>query len=237
MPNKENFFKRAEWLAGPSNNTRLVLLLRSTGATIEISKRNFFLPEGLNFTEKITATMLKQAGEYDREKRILEASSVCQILLKSTDSYQSFTQMAEEHLATYSSLQEAVDYLGENDGLSFYGLKNIFTDCAGQQWVRINLSSGTQGELQKQRPMDMEAQKELDNMSAVLCRVRIIPATGNLTVVEQIWLDDFNRIIGGRPAWALQDRGWPAPYMKQACESFLRAWFSAKYTIDPVFSK
>jgi len=226
MPNREYFLKRAEWLTGSRNNTRVVLLLRATDATIEISKRNFFLPTGLNFTEKIAAAMLKQAEEYDRENRILEASSVYQALLNSTSSYQFFTRTAEEHLAAYSRLQSVMDYLGADGGFVFFGFRKISTECTGQQWVRIDLSAVAQEELQKQRPLDMGAQKELGNISAVLCRVRIIPATGKLSVVEQIWLDDSNRIIGGKPAWAPQNMGWPVPYIKQVCETFLKAWFS-----------
>ena len=229
MASRDDFLKHAEWIAGPNSNTRIVLLLRSTGASLEISKRDFALPEGLSITAKIAETMIKQAEEYDRKNRIVEASSVYQTLLNSTDSYQSFTQTAMERLATYSSLNGAVEYLGEDDGFAFYGFKNIFTDCSGQQWVRINLSATVQGELRKQRPIEMESQNELGNMSAVMCRVRIIAATGELSVVEQIWLNSFNGIIGVRSARAPQDVGWPGPYIKQVCETFLRAWFSVEH--------
>ena len=59
MASRDDYLKRDEWLAGPNSNTRIVLLLRPTGASVVISKRDSALPAGLSFTAKIAQTMLK----------------------------------------------------------------------------------------------------------------------------------------------------------------------------------
>ena len=228
-----DFGNRSEWLVG--QNTRVVLVSRRLGSSVEISRRDFVTPEGPRLEDSIAAARLRQACEYERNNRTVEASSIYQELLNGTNSYRFFTPAAQERLAAYSQLDDATAYLGENQGLAFYGLNNVFADHSGQLWVRINLAAAARQELQKQQPDNVQPQDRdrLSNISAVLCRVRLIPAAGKYSVVEQVWLDGSGRIIGGRPAWAPQDIGWPAPFVKQACEAFLAGWFSVGNTTGP----
>jgi len=221
-----DFIQRSEWLVG--GKTKLVLTWKGSGATIEISKRDFIMPESPSVEDIIAAAQWKRAQEYEQQNRILEASSLYQELLNGTGSYRDFTSQAQERLAKYSQLNEATVYLSEHRDLVFYGLKNIFSDSVGQQWVRINLGSEARQELQQQRTGIV--QDKLSNIGAVLCRVKVIPVGGKYSVVEQIWLDDANQIIGGRPAWTIQDSCWPVPYIKQSCEEFLEAWFTVGST-------
>jgi len=230
-----DFIQRSEWFVG--EKTKLVLTWKASGATIEISKRNFMMPESPSLEDIIGADQWKRAQEYEQQKRILEASSLYQELLNGTGSYCDFTPEGQERLAKYSMLNEATVYLSEHRDLVFYGLKNIFTDSAGQQWVRINLGPEARKELQQQRTDVVEEDDKLSNIGAVLCRVKVIPASGKCLVVEQVWLDDSNRIIGDRPAWTPQDSGWPVPYIKQACEDFLEAWFTAGNTAVQVIKE
>lgn len=222
MVSRKGVLKDTQWFVGP--NTKVTLELGAMDASIEISKRTFPLVRAETIREKIALSMLKQAEGYSRENQILEASSVYQTLLNSTDSYQFFTQTAQEHLVLYSGLHAAVEYLGAEQGFAFYGLKNSLLDGSGQQWLRIDLDDVAREELKRQGPGDM--QNELAMISMVLCRVRTIPTVGEFIVVEQIWVDDSNRIIGGRPAWASQNTGWPVSYINQTCEIFLRKWFN-----------
>jgi len=222
------FIQRIEWRVG--EDTRVALTCRVSGATIEISKRDFIVPEGHNLEDTLAVAQLKQAHEYERQNRVLEASSLYQELLNGTGSYHFFTPEAQERLAAYSQLEEAAVYLGGDKDMAFYGLNNIFTSSGGQRWLRINLGPEAMAELQKQRLSVIEAQDRLPNVSAVLCRVKALPAARKYSVVEQMWLDDSNQIIGSRPAWAPQDSGWPVPYIKQVCEDFLYNWFSAGRT-------
>jgi len=235
MASRGNSFREAEWLVG--KNTRVVLLLSTAGASIEISKRDFARPKGADFTEQFAVAMLKQAEEYSKENRIVEASSLYQNLLNGTDAYQFFTQMAQEHLVLYSGRHAAVEYLGEDGGFAFYGFRNSFSDYSGQQWVRVDLDAAAQEKMQKQRPMDSNLQNELTNISMILCRVRNHPISGQFSVVEQIWVNDTNRIIGGSPAWASQNTSWPVPYINQVCEIFLRKWLSIEHTAGPIHCK
>lgn len=228
---KMDFIQRLEWLVG--ENTKLVLTWKVSGATIEVSKRDLIVPESPSFEKLIAAAQWKQAQEYEQQNRILEASSLYQELLNGTGSYYVFIRSAQEKLAKYSRLDETVVYIGEHRGLAFYGLKNIFTDNARQQWVRINLDPEARVELQQQR-MGVGEQDKLSNIATILCRVKVSPVGGKYLVVEQVWLDDSNRIIGGRPAWTTQNCGWPAPYIKQICEDFLEAWLTAGSTVIQV---
>jgi hypothetical protein len=59
-----------------------------------------------------------------------------------------------------------------------------------------------------------------------------VPAAARYTVVEQVWLDSANRIIGGSPAGTPQDV-WPTPYIRQACEDFLAGWFTVGGRSEP----
>ena len=222
MVSRKGVLKDNQWFVGP--NTRVTLELGVMDASIEISKRTFPLVRGETMREKIALAMLKQAERYSREGQILKASSVYQTLLNSTDSYQFFTQTAQEHLVLYSGLHAAVEYLGAEQGFAFYGFQNSLLDGGGQQWLRIDLDDAAREELKRQGPSDV--QNELAMISMVLCRVRTDPTIGEIIIVEQIWVDDSNRIIGGRSAWASQNTGWPVSYINQTCEIFLRKWFN-----------
>lgn len=179
---------------------------------------------GDNFGQLLAAAMLEQGEEYSKNLQIVEASSVYQILLNSTDSYQFFTQTAQEYLAAYSSMEEAVEYLTEDKDFTYYGFKNISPDYSGQLWMRMELSPAVQAELQQ---MDKGQLKESADINAVLCRVRVIPGSGTYAVVEQIWLNDSNKIIGGSHPWQKQEASSFAPYIKQAGETFLKNWFTS----------
>lgn len=223
-----DFISRSEWLVG--RNTRVVLTSRRSDASIEIDRRDVSVPEGRSFEDTLAADQLQQVQEYERQSRILEASSVYQELLNGTASYRFFIPTAQERLAGYSGRKETVEFLGQDRGFAFSRLKNLFSGIHGQQWVRIDLSPEAREALQKQRPSDIEPQDKLSNISAGLCRVKVIPTAGKYLVLEQVWLDSSNRIIGGRPAWAPQDAVWPVPYIRQACEGFLQAWFTVEST-------
>lgn len=219
-----DFIGRSEWLVG--RNTRVVLTSRWSDASIEIDRRDLFVPEGRSFVDMLVTAQLKQAQEYEGRNLILQASSVYQELLSGTGFYRSYIPVAQERLAVYSIRKEAVELLGRDRGFTFRRLINLFSDIYGQVWVRIDLSHEAREALQKQRPSAIEPQDKLSNISAVLCRVKAISADGQYLVVEQVWLDNSNQIIGGRPAWTPQDAVWPAPYIKQACEGFLEDWFT-----------
>lgn len=81
--------------------------------------------------------MKKGAREYEEGGQMLEASSICQELLNSTQSYESFTLTVQERLAAYSQHKDAVEYLGKKDGVTFSLLKNIFPITVATVWVRM----------------------------------------------------------------------------------------------------
>ncbi|MBP2628096.1 MAG: hypothetical protein H6Q68_2807 [Firmicutes bacterium] len=225
---KVDFGDYSEWRVG--QNTRLVLVSHGTDAYIEISKRNFFLSEGRDFTQEFAMVVQKQAEMYKRQNRILQASSACQELLNSTRSYHFFTQTASEELVRYSRLPEAVDYLGEDGGVAVCRLKNTLADSDKRLWVRIDLDAVAQEALQQQRPAAVELTDKLIDIRAVLCRVKLAPDAGKYIVMEQIWLDGLNQIIGGRRLWAPQAVGWPVIYIKSACETFMEGWLTVGST-------
>lgn len=216
-----DFSDRSEWHAG--DNTRVVLATKGTATFLEIGKEDFTQLVGRNFEQMLAEALLKQAQDYDSRDMILEAVSIYQTILNNTESYSSSTNTAQEYLAAYSQRKEVLDYMSKDRDMRFYRLINIFAYSPAQQWIRIELGPGAQTELQSQRP---SAAAGLTNIGAVLCRVRIDPVAGKYMVAEQFWLDETNQIIGCRPAWAPQDTGWPVPYIRQACEDFLTAWFS-----------
>jgi|GEM_PF-1770705 len=218
-----DFEERSEWR---TENTRVVLTTKGKTASLEISKRDCAVETGSNFSQMLAEALLKQAQEYDQRNLIPEASSIYQTLLNDPEFYNYFTDIAEKQLAVYSQREEAVDYLTEYQGMRFFRLKNMVADSIEQPWIRIDLGTEAQAELQNQRPDDIAVTDGLTNLSAVLCRMKVNDAAGKFEVVEQIWLDEENRIIGGRPAWAPQDSGWPVLYIRQACETFMTAWFS-----------
>lgn len=219
-----DFAERSEWLVGI--NTKVVLTSWLAVATLEIGRRDSLSLEGRKFEERLAAAQLKQAQEYERQNRIPEASSIYQELLSGADSAHLFTATAQERLAVYSGRNDAVEFLGKYRGYAFSRLLNIFPGAANQHWLRIDLENEARMELQKHRPADIGPEDGLADIAAVLCRVRVVPAAGRYAVVEQVWLDSANRIIGGRPAWAPQDAVWPAPFIRQACEDFLEGWFT-----------
>jgi hypothetical protein len=221
-----DFTERSEWRVG--RDTTVVLASWLSGACVEISKRDSAGPAGRVFADRLVTALVKRAQECERQNRIIEASSIYQELLNSTDAYQFFTTAALESLAKYSRLAEAADYLAEEWDMAFYGLKTIYAASSGHRWIRVDLGPAAQQELQRQRPEDIDLREELAAIGAVLCRIKAVPVSGKYIVTEQVWLDNSNNIIGGRPAWAPQGSGWPAPYIKQACENFLEAWFSYK---------
>lgn len=221
-----DFSERSEWLVG--KNTRVVVLSMVLGAYIEISKQDADLPDGREYEKMLATYQLKQAKKYERQKRFVEAAGIYQGLLNSTVAYRFFTREAQERLAVYSRSDEAAVYLTKDNGSVFYGLKNNFSDNSGQLWIRIDLGPEARMELQKHRPGNIRPQERLKNINAVLCRVKPVPVASRYKVIEQIWLDSSDQIIGGRPAWAQQDSVWPAPYITNACEKFLQAWFNVE---------
>lgn len=219
------FDQRSEWTVG--RNTKVVLTSRLTSATVEIGRQDIFSPEGRSFEETLAAAQLKKALEFERLSKFVEASSVYQELLNGTDSYRFYTPAAQAKLAAYSKRDDAAEFLGKDGDLTFRGLVNVFAGASGQLWVRLELGEEARAELQRQRPGDAKPQDGEMDISAALCRVKADHAAGKYIVVEQVWLDGSNRIIGGRPAWRPQDAVWPAPYISQACEGFLKAWLTA----------
>ncbi len=213
----------SEWLVGI--NTRVVLTSRLSGATLEISRRDSLSLEGRKFDERTAEAQMKQAQEYERQNRIVEASSIYQELLNGTDSAHLYSETAVEHLAKYSGLSEAVEFLAKYRGYAFSRLRNVLSGT-DQLWLRIELDRDVRAQLQQQRPTTIYPDDRLADISAVLCRVRVEPATGKYVVIEQVWLDSANKIVGGQHAWPPQDAVWPAPYIKKACEDFLEAWFT-----------
>lgn len=220
-----DFDQRFEWLVG--RNTRVVLTSRLMSATVEIGRRDMFSPEGRNFEETLAAAQLEKALEYERQNKFVEASSLYQELLNGSDSHLFYTSDAQARLAAYSKRDDATEYLGKERDMTFRGLVNVLAGPSGQLWVRIELGREARAELQGQRPGDSKPQDGEKDFFAALCRVRADYAEGKYVVIEQLWLDGSNRIVGGRPAWTPQDAVWPAPYISQACEGFLKAWFTA----------
>lgn len=223
-----DFDSRSEWQVG--QNTKVVLTSRLSGATLEIGRRDIFATEGRGFEEVLSKAQLKKAAEYERQNRILEASSLYQNLLNSTDSSPYFTQIAQERLVAYSVINDAVEFIGKDRGFTFRSLRNILSGTPPQHWLRIDLDQEAQEALLKQRVDEIKPQDGLVNIIAVLCRIKADKTEGKYRVVEQVWLDKNNRIVGGSPAWASQDVVWPAPYIKKVCEEFLKAWFSFETT-------
>ena len=224
MPSKVTFEERREWRVG--QNTKVVLVSRWSGTFVELSQQNPTLQLEDNFEDLFIAALLKGAREYEEGGQMLEASSICQELLNSTQSYESFTLTVQERLAAYSQHKDAVEYLGEKDGVTFSLVKNIFPDYSRQHWVRMDLDFAAQEEMKRHQPRDDDQQDNLPELSSVLCRVQADSVKGKYVVIEQIWLDNFNQIIGGRPAWMPQENSWFASYHKQICEEFLVQWFS-----------
>lgn len=224
LKSQADFGEEAVWWKG--KNTQVVLASDGEETYLEISKRGYFLPADGSLNSMLDTAVLKQAEKLDRRNQVLEASSTYQALLNSTEAYADFTAAAQQHLVEYSLEEDAVDFLSEVQGVSFYRLENIYNDNQGQHWLRMELNAWARAVLQSKRPADADENDGLTDISAVLCRVRIEPAAGKCVVVEQIWLDGENQIVGSRPAWAPQDTGWPASQITQACEEFLTAWFA-----------
>ncbi len=215
---------RSEWFVGI--NTKVVLTSRLAGATLEIGRRDSLSLEGRKLEERAAEAQLKQAREYERQNRIAEASSLCQELLNGANISPADTAAVAALLAACSGRNEAVEFLGKNGGYAFSRLLNLFSGAAEQYWLRIDLDQDARAELRKHRPAATGPEDRLTDITAALCRVRFVPAAGKFAVIEQIWLDAADRIIGARPAGAPQDAAWPAPYIKLACEDFLEAWFT-----------
>lgn len=128
---------------------------------------------------------------------------------------------------------EDMEYLSEDKDMRFYRLKNIYAGSADQQWIRIELGNRAQAELQSLRPADIVDTDRLAKITTVLCRVKIDPIAGKYAVTEQLWLDEEDQVIGDSSAW--EPQGWPEPYIREACESFLSAWFSFDTGQQPVY--
>lgn len=227
---KGDFVERSAWLTG--FNTKVVLTSWTTEATLEIGRRDALQLEGREFEETLAAAQLKQAQEYERQNRIVEASSIYQELLNGADSPHFYNETALERLTAYSGRKDAVEYLGKYRGCAFSRLRNVISG-ADQHWLRIELDHDARAQLQKQRPVTLGPEDRLADIAAVLCRVRVVSTLGKYAIIEQVWLDPDNRIVGGSPAWAPQDAAWPATYIRQACEDFLAAWF----TVGGIFNR
>lgn len=221
---KVTFGEEVRWQTG--KNTQIILKSSLQNTYLEISQGDFFLPGEDSFNTLLDTALLKRAEDFDVGNLAAEASSVYQILLNGSDGYSPFTPTAQEHLAAYSRQPAAAEYLSEDKDMRFFRLKNLFAHDGEPQWIRIELGADAQAELQSIRPPEADPAGGLTKISAVLCRVGIDGREGKYVVLEQIWLDGGNRIIGGRPAWAPQDTGWPVSYIREACGQFLTAWFS-----------
>lgn len=229
-----DFAERSEWLVG--KDTKVVLTSWISVATLEIGRRDSLSLDGRRFEERLATAQLKQAQEYERQNRIPEASSIYQELLNGADSSHLYTATALERLTAFSGRNDAVEYLTKYRGYAFSRLRNVYRGPE-QLWLRIDLDHDARAQLQQQRPSTLSPEDRLADISAVLCRVRAVPAAGKYTVIEQVWLDSGNRIIGGRPAWAQQDAVWPAPYINQACKDFLEAWLTIGGTAGPALKR
>ncbi|HEX2928059.1 MAG TPA: hypothetical protein VHP38_17680 [Ruminiclostridium sp.] len=217
-----DFGERSEWRTG--KGTRLVLTAKGSTAVLEISKQDFTQLAGRSFEQMFAEALLKRAEEYDRQNLVGEAASIYQIILNEAGEDNSVTEAADKQLAVYSKRKEAVEYLSEDKDMRFYRLINIYAGSTDQQWIRIDLGDRAQAELQSLRPADIVDTDRLAKITTVLCRVKIDPIAGKYAVAEQLWLDEENQIIGDSSAWAPQ--GWPVPYIREACEAFITAWFS-----------
>lgn len=233
MAGKPIFEERCEWFVGKT--TKLALVSRFGGASLELSKRGFYLPSDSNWEERLNDALLKQASAYEQCQKIPDAVSIYQELLNSTTSYDyHFTTIAQEHLAMYSQHKEVATYLGNNDGMSFSLLNNDFSEVNGQQWLRIDFDDTALHALYRQNPQEVNPLNRLAELSSVLCRVQMDSDNKKYLVVEQTWLNHSNEIIGVRPAWTQQASGWPAPFIKEACEMFLHKWFAVNNPAEPI---
>lgn len=218
-----DYMERSEWHIG--KETKLVLTKRTTSAVIEITSRSSSVPGERELEGALAAVQIKQAQEFERQNRLLEASTVYQDVLNQTGTDNQYTLMAKERLAALSCLDKITEYLSGDAGIVFRGLKNQFPVSTKQFWLRIDFEPSMQAELQKKMADEMGQAEGVPAISAVLCRLK--PVKGQtFKLMEQVWLDDSNKIIGTRDAGMHQGSGWPASYIRKASEQFMQDWFS-----------
>lgn len=224
-PASVDFLERAEWFVG--FDTKVVLSAGFTTATLEIGKRNAISLEGVKLEEIIALAQFRQAQEYERQEKFPAAVGLYQEILWAADCPHPFATVAQERLVTLSQRQEVLEVLGQYRGYAFSRLVNGLTDETDQLWLRIDLAPEAQRELQQERPDDFRAETGLGNITAVLCHVRFGNDADRVRIVEQLWLDSANRIVGTRPGAASQNGHWPAPHIQQVCKDFLARWFTS----------
>jgi len=131
-----------------------------------------------------------------------------------------------QQLADSSLRGEAREYLAEENGIKFYGIKSQYVGDR-QLWLRVELGPAAKEELLAKMPAGDGTKEKLGGISASLCRIDPDFASGHYTVIEQVWLNGFNAVIG---RWQAPSPGddWPADFLSQSCETFLRKWMSQK---------
>ena len=219
-----DFIDRAEWRI--SRETRLVLTLRLSGACLEMERRAAAVPGGRQLEDMVTAAMLKEAKALEKQEQLLAASTIYQQLLNITGAYRSFTRLAQERLAAYSRLEDTSEFLHARQGVQFRGLKSSFPDGTGQFWLRMDFAPSAREAWLQRQPDNTAVTDTSASITAALCRVQAVPGQG-FRLLEQVWLDDSDSIVGGRTAASPQDSGWPGAFVKESCESFLQQWFTA----------
>lgn len=117
-------------------------------------------------------------------------------------------------------------YLGEEEDIRFYGLRRT---GESQDWlVRLELGPAARERLQRERPAAIGHADGLTGIKAAVCRVKASRANG-ISVTEQVWLGDNNRIVGRMLEGNQHGTAWPARWLANACERFLLRWLTFGY--------
>jgi len=128
---------------------------------------------------------------------------------------------ANSSLSDSALLTKERAYLDEKDGIKFYGL--FMSGDKQDLVVRLELGPYARKRLQAEWPPGSETLA----VKAAVCRAKVSQDNGfkGFKVVEQVWLDDSNHIIGCAGDDTNLD-AWPAAQLRSRCERFLNDWFS-----------
>ncbi|WP_050769650.1 hypothetical protein [Thermosinus carboxydivorans] len=128
---------------------------------------------------------------------------------------------------TAEPAKEDYTYLGEDQGIKFYGFPQM---ANRQEWaVRLELGQQAKERLMGARPAggDADIDDKLANIASAICWARV-DAIHGVKVIEQCWLDETGKIVG-RSGGSPQADAWPASWLANACERFLLRWLTFGY--------
>lgn len=122
-------------------------------------------------------------------------------------------------------------YLWEDEDIRFYGLTRT-GQSSEALLLRLELGPAARERLQRERPPTIDPKDGLAQIAVAECWVKANPANG-INVVEQVWLDDNNQIVGRVEGGQYQGDAWPAKHLANACIRFLKFWFLGKNAVTP----